>query len=607
MGKLKFFGLLIAAGMFAACSDNLENAGNGNDGDTLTGEKGYVNIGINLPTTNGSSRTPGENFDDGKESEYKVNDVIIALFYGTTEDDATCSWAFKLDKADFLPEDPADNNITSFYASGVRMIQAPGEGQKVFALAIANPTDYFNVTNSTKPDDENGGNMILSTKLQTKQVGGSYDDFTGKLSDLNSALSITNINDVIGASKNDFLMTNAPISTKSSFTSGNKSDDLEIQTLAPIKVYNDKALAEGASKDNPIYVERAVAKTQVTVAGKNATLTVTTDVTSYKGATVKFEGWKLQNTNNKYFPVRRVKALTTESSLADIYDWLGYFNENATSDNNRFIGTTDKPFRTYWGIDPNYTTETSGDYTVLKTVTNWNSIGCTGTESAIEYCLENTTTAKTMEENRLTSVLLKATFTPSGAGPNTSFFMINNTSAIYTESDFLTVATAALTGGNALDEGESLQLKTGLNSGLNITKPNQVIALLEINTDSGTETLTGNQGQAILDAAGGNIKYYLNGVTYYYATVIKHFGDIETPLASTDVIDNALNYDENKHLGRYGVLRNNWYELTINSVKGPGEPEIPEIPVTPPDKKNSYINYEINVLSWAKRSQGVEL
>ena len=55
MGKFKFFSLLMAAGMFAACSDNLENAGNGNEGDTLTGEKGYVNIGINLPTTNGRS------------------------------------------------------------------------------------------------------------------------------------------------------------------------------------------------------------------------------------------------------------------------------------------------------------------------------------------------------------------------------------------------------------------------------------------------------------------------------------------------------------------------------------------------------------------------
>ncbi|CDB11700.1 putative uncharacterized protein [Bacteroides sp. CAG:633] len=589
--------------VMAACSDSLdESSGNGNSNEFI-GDKGYVNIGINLPTT---PSTRSESFDDGKAEEYKVDKVIIALFYGGTEKEAECKCAFQLTDKDFLLSDDATNNITSYYATGVRMIPAPDAN--VYALAIVNPISKFNVgtITSTNPDKENVGDATLTTYL-TVDEGSGANKFKGTLSDLNKVIAPTAITDVTGNSYNYFLMTNAPISTKASFT-GSKPGDLEIQTLAPIKVYNDKALAEGASKDNPIYVERAVAKTQVAVEGNDATLTVTTDVTSYKNATVKFEGWKLQNTNKKYYPVRRVNALDSETDLADINTWLGYFNGN---ESNRFIGTTPNPYRTYWGIDPNYDKnendeDLSKDYTVLKSVNegDWNEIGYSGQDSEIEYCLENTTTAQTMAENRLTSVLLKATFTPDGATASTSFFMINNTSAIYTEEEFLKVATAALKGEDALIGNEELAVKT-VSTGFNITDATGVQSLLQIN--GGTDQkLSDTQAAAILAAAGGNIKYYLQGITYYYATVIKHFGDTETPLAS-DVINDAKNYDEGKHLGRYGVLRNNWYELTIKSVKGPGEPEIPEIPVTPPDKKESYINCEINILSWAKRSQGVDL
>ena len=156
-----------------------------------------------------------------------------------------------------------------------------------------------------------------------------------------------------------------------------------------------------------------------------------------------------------------------------------------------------------------------------------------------------------------------------------------------------------------LSDGESLDINTGLTSGMTITDTSGVKSLFTVSGGTAS-SLSDEQAGELLNDAGKNIKYYKGGVTYYYATVIKHFGDTETP-ASNAVIHNATDYDEAKHLGRYGVLRNNWYELQINKVSGPGEPEIPEIPTTPPDKKESYINCEINILSWAKRSQGVDL
>lgn len=602
--------MLAATLMMAACSDTLdEGSGNGNSNEYV-GDKGYVNIGINLPTTP-STRTNAQ-FNDGVEAEYKVNEVIIALFYGNTEEAATCQWAFKLDNTNFIPSDPANDNITSYYASGVRMIPAPTNN--VYALAIVNPISKFDVSTSTDADNENAGDAVLTTYLTVD--GGK---FSGTLSALNDVLTAAAITDVTGVSYNDFMMTNAPIANKTSFTyTGTPNltdpDAFQVTTLAPITVYNNKATAEGAEKDNPIYVERVVAKTQVKIGdgSTDGSLDVTSDVTAYEGAKVQFKGWKLQNTNKKYYPVRKV----TDATIADWKDWAAFAPSTSISaGNNRFFGTTAKPYRTYWGIDPNYdATDSSADYNVYNNEDNtigdddWNSVGYNTTASQIEYCLENTTTAKTMQNNRLTSVILKGIFTLKDAGADTDFFMINNTSAIYTEEEFLKVATAALKDGNALSSGASLQLNTGLTSGADITTWDGVQKLLVI-TNGTSGLLTENQAKAILNssAIGGNIKYYKGGVTYYYATVIKHFGDAETPLGSTS-ITSASDYKEADHLGRYGVLRNNWYELTINSVSGPGEPEIPDGGGTnPPDKTASYINCEINVLSWAKRSQGVEL
>lgn len=69
-------------------------------------------------------------------------------------------------------------------------------------------------------------------------------------------------------------------------------------------------------------------------------------------------------------------------------------------------------------------------------------------------------------------------------------------------------------------------------------------------------------------------------------------------------------YDGNKDekfLGRYGVLRNNWYDLGINSISGVGSPVIPKAPDTPDDELESFISVRINVLSWAKRTQREDL
>ena len=103
------------------------------------------------------------------------------------------------------------------------------------------------------------------------------------------------------------------------------------------------------------------------------------------------------------------------------------------------------------------------------------------------------------------------------------------------------------------------------------------------------------------DAAAGEtvgVEYFQKGVCYYNI-LIRHDDAITATMA----------------LGKYGVVRNNWYTLTINSVKQPGTPWIPDTtnstdkkdPGEDDDDKEAYLSVEITVNPWTTWSQGVDL
>jgi hypothetical protein len=56
------------------------------------------------------------------------------------------------------------------------------------------------------------------------------------------------------------------------------------------------------------------------------------------------------------------------------------------------------------------------------------------------------------------------------------------------------------------------------------------------------------------------------------------------------------------------MLRNNWYELTVGNVYGPGYPGVPPVdPTLPDDENEKYLSVSVKILSWAKRSDTVDL
>ena len=124
--------------------------------------------------------------------------------------------------------------------------------------------------------------------------------------------------------------------------------------------------------------------------------------------------------------------------------------------------------------------------------------------------------------------------------------------------------------------------------------------------DFGTTDLSG----ASLDAfhsSMGRIQKYDKGVCYY-EIFVRHFTDEEGGYAPADGTPWVKEGEYTQaQLGRYGVVRNNWYTVTINSIKEPGEPTIPDDPEEPVDTETAYINCSIEISAWAKRNHSIDL
>ena len=122
---------------------------------------------------------------------------------------------------------------------------------------------------------------------------------------------------------------------------------------------------------------------------------------------------------------------------------------------------------------------------------------------------------------------------------------------------------------------------------------------------------------AIKDQLNANrvIRKYVGGASYYEVR-IKHFADDLAPWnnGESSVAPSASeaypgSNKEQNYLGRYGLVRNNWYDIQVTEIKKIGSPVVPNITTnkTPDDNIDAYISAKINVLSWAKRTQNTIL
>lgn len=616
MKKMKYFSLLLAAGMFAACSDNLDDAGKAG-GTAPDATEGYVRVAINMPTTKGNvtradddqDSNPDIDFVDGVKNEYKVTDGVIVFFKTTdsnqnSDTEATFVSAYSLPNMTF--QEDASAQVTEKVVT-VSKAPAVATGEQLFALVI------LNVPTTVVVDANTHGLTLDATALTS----------TSTLKDFTKALAEQTLTDYTGSSNDDFTMCNAPLSTQP----GTNITGAEAKTLVPVTVYKteNEALSNDAAR---IYVERVVAKVTLTgfeYADSKYTKSVTNTTGVYNGDVVQLDGWILNVTN-------RFTKLVRDVSGYNATGWLANATGTAINNTPRFAGVEVIPvdysgtnyYRIYWAEDGNYTSATESDFTTYYTnETNgsitpskpdWNpdtsDNNVDGDDDHALYCFENTMNYDQQKEGQTTAVLLQTTYkakfgTQDAAAQD--FFICGANPVKYPRA-----ADIPAEGGGTVEDIVSFVIKTANNVLTNKIQTDQ----LELNEvpagiyDSKEDlkklfTLTSTSDteekwNAIWNQV-GTIRYYKEGISYYYASRIRHFYDDETPWKDGE------SYGI-QHLGRYGVVRNNWYEVNIKTISGPGEPSIVKPDDnTPDDKAEGYIRAEINVLSWAKRSQGVDL
>lgn len=575
-----FFGLAVIAAMTASCSSNNDLVvGGGNGSGENESGVGYATLSINLPTTNGTRAAGDPEFKPGDANEYDVKDVTLLIFKEAGSSENEYTFVEKADLGTMAPwvKDDDNNGITTAATITAKLSSVDLNG-KYYALAILN-----NKVNTTDLK------VQMPTKDQTYSAWNSANNTDGTKFANNT---------------NGFYMANAP-----EFTAAGT----EPTTLVKIdKIYATKQAAE-TNKATTIHVERGLAKVTVAALPTNQTPTGS----KYNNDKVDITAWNLDVTNKSTFPIHKTAGLTSPFTTI----WSA--STEAAPSTGRFVDGTNTAFkRVYWGVDPNYSTDYTTvadcekEFTVLAANAEIN-----GGAATPQYCLENTFDISHMMQGQTTRVVFKATYTPNGFKPGDTFYKIGNNTDLWKKADLEAQIKAKAQ--EVLKETNAANVTVTLNAAENnIEESAGTKILTEANvqhkSNNETNNVTKDQIKAINEKLGlkaatatdpiVGIATYASGVSYYIAR-IKHFGNDLTSWKEGNDTYGDNNEDNNKkYLGRYGVLRNNWYELTVHSVSGPGTPDVPTIKPTDPDDENyKYINVSVKILDWAKRSQKVDL
>ena len=578
--KIKhLFGLAVIAAMTASCSSNedLETAGPG----TGTNEAGvgYATFTINLPSVSGTrvADDGGAEMDQGTEKEYAVNSATALIFQKYGSDEGSCKFVESVD----LPTAAADwtddttGGITTTSKKLVAKLTNVDTKNQYYVLVLLN-------------NNKTGG-----VKVALPTVGQSYNEW-------NRQILTPSVDDL--AADNNFYMANAPLKVTASPTT--------LVTIDKKNIYPTKEKAEAGTSAATVYVERGVAKMTVANPG---TKTVKDKATSTDTQSkVTFSKWALDITNKKTYAVHNIDGLSTD--FPDIWT------------TPRFTGTNN---RVYWGTDPNYnlaglnTADSANDtkrkenFNIITAPNEINKDFTNTTNTNPVYCLENTFNLANMYQGQTTRVIFKATYAPKNAAgeslaePDGTFYTIGNMTTILKEADLKnaveTAATSVLSGctvdyTNLKQEGSHVITLTDIKDSTG--KP--LVADKDYSGKTGDQIVAAINDRLGLKAGRPEemvgINTYLNGVTYYIARV-KHFGSL-IPWNSGE----SYGTDNVKYLGRYGMLRNNWYDLTVGNVYGPGYPGVPPVdPNQPDDENEKYLSVSVKILSWAKRSDTVDL
>lgn len=626
------------------------------DPSDAPGTEGFLRMSISTPAQR-TSRAANDEQHNGLDDEFKIHSAVLILFEGDTADEQEAIFHSAYDiTAQLGSTNPDGQQIT---VSTAPIVSELIDGDKKFA-----DKHHFVLVVT------NFGNLIRTSADHYKValLGDTIDATKHRdqhhLRDLLKFV-VDGSKQTLYAPSQGILMTNAPLADHPGGAplSPAALKEAGVHYLADVtgKIYT----TEREAAQHPavqVYLERIAAKvTMPANQGSNLTngeIEIVDGTSSSTSATPtpvpwKLVGWMLDVTNQRTYLIRNYHTAwnalrTTSTDPVKPYRFIG--------DVPMAQGT--QRYRTYWAEDPNYS-DADGNvadhfwryndkYMFLHFDSASDNPVSTPTDPYPmgfgdkwpQYCLENTFDVDNMKQDYTTRVLAKVQI---GDGTKDYFVINNDKSHLYTLSglnkkydfdqkifDYIANDPDAVEEYEFWaepDKGDPETLAEAIAQGLvsysfGYADENQGTVYVnniwvkyadfgEMTTQFSLEKDRNNLatilGQDI------TIKRYLKGCAYY-AIPIKHFGDELTPWnsseGSTPLPGDVYPADQNReanYLGRYGLVRNNWYNVRINSIYGMGDPIVPPPSTDPDDELNNYISVGINVLSWTLRDQGADL
>lgn len=551
--KQVLYSLIVGVGItisMTACSRDNEDGGK-DPGDKDLPE-GYFAFQSSLESSKGKVRAE----DPGTDEENRVSRVRIVLFDAVTN---RADYAFDIsgdglhkdvDAQDFegtcmLAKDgvPGYNpDHTSF------MLRAMRIDQKAYKmLVLINPNAQIISDTKAAKEYENKIPTISDATPTTVNTSGFSDAtaFRGKTGTANG----NNLSAFVGTNNppNNFLMSNYQ----------------EYVDLGVGNFYtNDQ---EALSNPVSVKVDRAVAKVHMVVNYGVVASNSSARIPDGSGA------WRLDITNKTGYWMRHKTAALgggtenpakrdefyAEDPNFDLFSWERYTYNNQTVPAE--IVAKGEPNNFF-----NYIADADVNLPLVDQVVSY------------EYALENTMAASEQYEDVTTAAILKIVYIPlkSAIGTDigsteTSYYVWGG--KVLTAADLVKIRNYD-TSTNDPEFASFLTLQTHL-----VNNKTDFDAEFGENFDAGGASRTFN-----------GITYNADGVNYY-RILIRHFSDAQEP--------NDMGY------GRYGIVRNSYYKLTLLKVTEPGDINVPK-PNGSDDKKRR-LSVSIEVNPWTVREQPV--
>ena len=354
------------------------------------------------------------------------------------------------------------------------------------------------------------------------------------------------------------------------------------RTVCPSLVAGHIGTDATTAKNNPvnIYVERVVAK----VGADFSPLTADVDGTGKYGMQVGtysikdiyavIDGWGVADENSTANVEKHITKSWTDTNLG-ITTW-----------------TTADYHRSFW--------ETSVAFGASNAKVNHNFNDYTAAHNGIVYTLPNTPTTATTNiyNNDLTKFLVTATLKyKDGTGT-----WHNAEICKYQGVEYLGI--------DALKEAIATTFNVYYTEAGGVYTP---IQAGDVDFTTTGTSLKDYEVSPVLKTGKTYYKKNASGVGYTALTT----ENISTYPAEVRKEGKAYYYIPIRHLGAattdpayYGVVRNHWYKVKVNSLKGFGTPvyeDTKTIIPTIPDDSNTYLAAQINVLQWRVVEQSVDL